>query len=189
MYRHIGEDRQCGGSLWKCLRKRQRQRKNRGRKLRDRQRFGERGIQERPAIVESRQHASDWKGDAIVGMGSTRIVTLVERKSGLLCMGRVDNGEAGPTPPDHPQGAPPVPMWPETVTSSQLLRAGISRAHKKATGFRSIARAAEPNDRRILGDIPAAQDYCKQAHERYACNQAPHKIVRGPKNGGDHDEH
>lgn len=97
VYQHIAQDRQRGGSLWKCLRRRRKQRRNRCGKPRDRQRFGGRRIQERPAIVESRQRTGDWEGDTIVGKGSTRIVTLVERKSGLLRMRRVGNGEADPT--------------------------------------------------------------------------------------------
>lgn len=97
IYQHIAQDRQSGGSLWKCLRRRRKQRRNRCGKPRDRQRFGGRRIQERPAVVETRQRIGDWEGDTIVGKGKARIVTLVDRKSGLLLMQRVLNGEADPT--------------------------------------------------------------------------------------------
>lgn len=97
IYRRIEQDRRCGGRLWKCLRRRRKQRRNRCGKPRDRQRFGGRRIHERPAVVESRQRVGDWEGDTIVGKGSARIVTLVERKSGLLRMRRVASGEADPT--------------------------------------------------------------------------------------------
>lgn len=97
IYQYIAVDRQRGGSLWRCLRRRRGQRRNRCGKPRDRQRFGGRRIQERPAIVESRQRTGDWEGDTIVGTGTARIVTLVERKSGLLRMRRVESGEAEPT--------------------------------------------------------------------------------------------
>ena len=53
--------------------------------------------QERPAIVDSRRRTGDWEGDSITGKGSTRIVTLVERKTGLLRMRRVPSGEASAT--------------------------------------------------------------------------------------------
>jgi IS30 family transposase len=60
----------------------------------ERQRFRGRRIAERPAIVESRKRVGDGEGDTIVGKGLARIVTLVDRKSGLLRMRRVSNGEA-----------------------------------------------------------------------------------------------
>jgi IS30 family transposase len=50
-----------------------------------------------PAIVDTRQRVGDWEGDTIVGKGLARIVTLVERKTGLLRMRRVANGESDPT--------------------------------------------------------------------------------------------
>lgn len=97
IYQHIAQDRQQGGSLWMCLRRRRKQRRNRCGKPRDRQRFGGRRIQERPSVVETRRRTGDWEGDTIVGKGKARIVTLVDRKSGLLLMQRVLNGEADPT--------------------------------------------------------------------------------------------
>lgn len=97
VYQHIAEDRHSGGSLWMCLRRRRKQRRNRCGKPRDRQRFGGRRIQQRPAIVDSRRRTGDWEGDSITGKGSTRIVTLVERKTGLLRMRRVPSGEASAT--------------------------------------------------------------------------------------------
>lgn len=97
IYQHIAQDRRGGGDLWKCRRRRRKQRRNRCGKPRDRQRFGGQRIHERPAIVETRKRTGDWEGDTIVGKGSARIVTLVERKTGLLRMRRVANGEADPT--------------------------------------------------------------------------------------------
>ncbi len=57
---------------------------------RQRQRFGGRRIAQRPAIVETRQRVGDWEGDTIVGKGAARIVTLVERKTGLVRLRRVE---------------------------------------------------------------------------------------------------
>ncbi len=76
LYQHIAADRQRGGTP------------------RQRQRFRGRRIAERPGIVETRKRVSDWEGDTIVGNGLARIVTLVERKFGLLRMRLVPNGEA-----------------------------------------------------------------------------------------------
>lgn len=60
---------------------------------RQRQRFHRRRMAERPAIVESRKRADDQEGHTIEGKRLTRIVTLVERKSGLLRVVPVRDGE------------------------------------------------------------------------------------------------
>lgn len=96
IYQHIALDRQRGGTLWHHLRRRKRRRARCG-TPRQRQRFGGRRINERPDIVQTRQRVGDWEGDTIVGQGTARLVTLVERKSGLLRVRRIATGEADPT--------------------------------------------------------------------------------------------
>lgn len=95
IYQHIAADRQRGGDLWRHLRcRKQRRRRHRCGTPRQRQRFRGRRIAERPAIVETRKRVGDWEGDTIVGKGLARVVTLVDRKTGLLRMRLVPNGEA-----------------------------------------------------------------------------------------------
>ena len=93
IYQHIAHDRQRGGTLWQHLRRRKRRRHRCG-TPRERQRFGGKRIHERPAIVEHRGRVGDWEGDTIVGQGTARIVTLVERKSGWARLRKVDDGTA-----------------------------------------------------------------------------------------------
>lgn len=97
IYQHVAEDRRRGGTLWGHLRCRKRRRRRRCGTPRRRQRFGGRRIHQRPAIVAARRRVGDWEGDTIVGAGLARIVTLVERKTGLVRLRRVASGEAGPT--------------------------------------------------------------------------------------------
>lgn len=97
IYQYIAADRKTGGSLWTLLRCRKRRRKHRCGTPRQRQRFGGRRIAQRPALVESRARVGDWEGDTIVGKGPVRIVTLVERKTGLARLRRVETGVAEPT--------------------------------------------------------------------------------------------
>lgn len=94
IYQHIAADRQRGGKLWLHLRCRKQRRRHRCGTPRQRQRFHGRRIDKRPAIVEGRKRVGDWEGDTIVGNGLARVVTLVDRKSGLLRMRRVPNGQA-----------------------------------------------------------------------------------------------
>lgn len=97
IYQYVAADRQRGGGLWKYLRCRKKRRRRRCGTPRERQRFGGRRIAQRPVIVNSRQRVGDWEGDTIVGEGAVRIVTLVERKTGLVRLRRVESGAADPT--------------------------------------------------------------------------------------------
>jgi IS30 family transposase len=94
IYQHIAADRQRGGSLWQHLRRRKRQRHHRCGTPRERQRFGGKRIHERPAVVDQRARVGDWEGDTIVGKGTARIVTLVDRKSGWARLRKVPDGTA-----------------------------------------------------------------------------------------------
>jgi IS30 family transposase len=49
-------------------------------------------IEKRPAVVDRRSRFGDWEGDTVVGAGRRGgAVTLVERKSRYLLLGRVGN--------------------------------------------------------------------------------------------------
>jgi IS30 family transposase len=52
-------------------------------------------IEGRPAVVDRRGRYGDWEGDTVVGAGRRGgVVTLVERKSGYLLMGKTRNVRA-----------------------------------------------------------------------------------------------
>lgn len=94
IYQYVAADRQDGGTLWKHLRCRKRRRRHRCGTPRERQRFGGRRIHERPPSVDQRRRVGDWEGDTIVGKGRARLVTVVDRTSGLGRIRKVANGEA-----------------------------------------------------------------------------------------------
>lgn len=91
IYRHVRRDRWRGGMLFKhlrCSRKRRRKiyrsRDSRGRLP------GKRMIGERPASIEQRRQIGHWEIDTMMAKYGTKpcIVTLVERKSGYLMIGK-----------------------------------------------------------------------------------------------------
>lgn len=94
IYQYTAQDRQQGGSLWRELRRRKARRRHRCGTPRERQRFRGRHIQERPEGVARRWRVGDWEGDTVVGQGTARLVTLVDRKSGYTRIRRVPNGTA-----------------------------------------------------------------------------------------------
>jgi IS30 family transposase len=90
IYRWIWQDKRCGGSLWKNLRGARKQRRKRYGRYDSRGRLaGKRPIEQRPAVVARRGRIGDWEIDTVHGRGKACVVTVVERKTGLLRMGPI----------------------------------------------------------------------------------------------------
>jgi len=91
IYQHIWEDKRNGGQLYQHLRRKKKYRK-RGTKCDNRGKIpNQKLIEERPALVETRERIGDWEADTIIGKGMKgAIVTLVDRKSRFLRMGLVE---------------------------------------------------------------------------------------------------
>ena len=118
IYRYIWTNKRKGGRLWQCLRRKAkpyRQRltaETRGR-INDRV-----SIDERPSIVDARTRIGDWEADTIIGQHHKQaIVTLVERKTGLLKMKRVDNKTAQQVSEAMIELLKPVRLQVKTITS------------------------------------------------------------------------
>ncbi len=97
IYQHIWQDKTIGGDLFKNLRiagtkqkrKRYNSRDSRG-KIPNRT-----GIEERPQIVEDKTRIGDWEGDTVIGKNHLgALVTLVDRKSKLTLISKVENHKA-----------------------------------------------------------------------------------------------
>ena len=118
IYRYIWTNKRKGGRLWQCLRRKAkpyRQRltaETRGR-INDRV-----SIHERPSIVDARTRIGDWEADTIIGQHHKQaIVTLVEHKTGLLKMKRVDNKTAQQVSEAMIELLKPVRLQVKTITS------------------------------------------------------------------------
>ena len=46
-------------------------------------------IQKRPAMVERRKRIGDWEIETVHGRGKACVVTVVERKSGIVRIGKI----------------------------------------------------------------------------------------------------
>lgn len=97
IYRYIWRDKANGGSLWKHLRQSPKQRRKRYRAYDSRGRLADkRHISERPKSVESRRYRGHWEIDTVMGKGSRDcIVTLVERKTGYVMIGKLKDRTTG----------------------------------------------------------------------------------------------
>ena len=82
IYRWIWTDKRCGGTLWRHLRGARKQRRKRYGRYDSRGRLaGKKLIEQRPAVVASRERIGDWEIDTMHGRGKACVVTVVERKT------------------------------------------------------------------------------------------------------------
>ena len=93
IYRHVRRDWRAGGTLHVQLRRRYKRRKRHYGLERRGRLQGKRMIDQRPAEVESRQVPGHWEIDTVMGASWEKpcIVTLVERASGYLLIGKLPN--------------------------------------------------------------------------------------------------
>jgi IS30 family transposase len=97
IYRHVWRDKRQGGTLHTHLRGARKRRRKRYGAYDSRGRLaGKRPISERPASVEARDCVGHWEADTVMGAGAKDCVaTLVERKTGLVLIGKLADRTAG----------------------------------------------------------------------------------------------
>jgi len=91
IYRHVWRDKREGGTPYTHLRGARKRRRKRYGAYDSRGRLaGKRMISERPPEVEAREAVGHWEADTVAGAGSRDcVVTLVERKTGLVLVGKL----------------------------------------------------------------------------------------------------
>jgi len=90
IYRHIWRDKKNGGTRYKLLRQAGKKRRKRYGAYDSRGRLaGKRHISERPQAVEGRAQVGHWEIDTVLGNGRPCIVTLVERATGYVLIGKM----------------------------------------------------------------------------------------------------
>jgi IS30 family transposase len=96
IYRFIWLNYRRGGDLWRFLRCAAKRRRKRYRTYEHRGRLaGKRPLADRPTIVEARGRIGDWEIDTMAGADTKDcVLSLVERKTGLLLLGKLANRTA-----------------------------------------------------------------------------------------------
>lgn len=90
IYKWIWQDKAAGGTLWKHLRGARKQRRKRYAANDSRGRLaGKKMIGDRPSVVERRSRLGDWEIDTVHGTTKAGVVTIVERRSGLVRIGKL----------------------------------------------------------------------------------------------------
>ena len=91
IYRHVWNDKRHGGRLHTHLRQATKQRRKRHGTYDSRGRLaGKRPIEQRPAAADNRSRIGHWEADTVLGDGKPCIVTLVERKTGYVEIGKLN---------------------------------------------------------------------------------------------------
>ena len=94
IYHLIAQDKVNGGTLYQALPRFGKTRWKGGKRKAGRSLIPDRkDITERPDIVEQRARPGDWEGDTVYGQDA-HLVTLVDRKSRLTLIGKVDSKNA-----------------------------------------------------------------------------------------------
>jgi IS30 family transposase len=118
IYQYILTDKRAGGDLHRHLRCQKKRRKRYGSydrrgKIRNRV-----SIDQRPAIVDTRQRLGDWEVDTIIGKGHRQaIVSLTERKSRLALLRKVERKTAQAVANAVIELLKPLPGQTHTITA------------------------------------------------------------------------
>lgn len=117
IYRYVWADLKAGGELHTHLRCARKQRRKRHNSRDSRGRLAnKRMICDRPAAIEARRQLGHWEIDTVMGQGEKDcIVTVVERKTGYLLIGKLPNR-----------------------TKDELNRRTIQLINQHATSFKTI---------------------------------------------------
>jgi len=95
IYQYVLKDKQAGGDFYRHLRCQKKHRKRYGKYDRRGKLPNCRSIEERPAIVSTRQRLGDWEVDTLIGRKQKQaLVTLTERKSRFTLLGKVSRRTA-----------------------------------------------------------------------------------------------
>ncbi len=91
IYRHIWDDKQRDGNLHRHLRCAQKKRRKRYGRYDSRGRLaGKRAISERPSGAENRSRVGHLEGDTVLGTDKHCLLTLVDRKTGYVMIGKLE---------------------------------------------------------------------------------------------------
>ena len=91
IYRYVWDDRARGGTLHRRLRCAQKKRRKRYGRYDSRGRLaGKRAISERPSGAENRSRVGHLEGDTVLGTDKHCLLTLVDRKTGYVMIGKLE---------------------------------------------------------------------------------------------------
>jgi transposase, IS30 family len=186
IYRRIADDWRAGGQLHRHLRGSRKQRRRRAGTPR---RTGPRGrsIQLRPASVERRRRLGHWEGDTLHGRGRPALLSLVERKSGVLELGKLARTAAATTAralrllrrQSRPVRTLTFDNGPE-FSAWRRIEAGTGTRIYFATPYHAWERGTNENTNGLVRQLlPADRDLARLTQRD--CNRIARQLNRRPR--------
>jgi transposase, IS30 family len=192
IYQYIWTNKKAGGTLYTHLRRRAKKYVKRvnGKSPRG-QIVGRIGIENRPAIVETRSRIGDWEADTIVGKAHQgAIVRLVERKTRYTLLIKVERSTAEAVQLAITTALAPFPVHSITFDNGKEFAQHLSVAETlKTTTFfarpyHSWERGTNENTNGLVRQyIPKKTDFATVSHDDVArieqlLNTRPRKCLR-----------
>lgn len=191
IYRHLWKDKAAGGQLYRHLRGAQKQKRKRYGAYDSRGRLaGKRPITARPAGAMNRSRFGHWEGDTVLGAGQAGpcVLTLVERKSGFVVVGKLEQRTGAHVNARACQLINAQPRAVRTITldngtefhSYAALEARIPTRFYFATPHHSWERGTNENTNGLLRQyLPkgASMTHVSQ----HDCNRIAAKLNRRPR--------
>jgi len=191
IYRRIWQNKRAGGELYRHLRGAQKLKRKRYGAYDSRGRLaGKRPITARPPGAEHRSRFGHWEGDTVLGAGQAGpcILTLVERKSGYLLIGKLKQRTAPFVNRRAQQLIKEQPRPVRTITvdngtefhSYAELEARIPTRFYFATPHHSWERGTNENTNGLLRQyLPKGASMAKLT--QHDCNRLAAKLNRRPR--------
>lgn len=190
IYRYIWQDKKKGGTLYLHLRCSGKQKRKRYGAYDSRGRLAnKRHISERPQEVESRRCFGHWEIDTVAGKGSKDcIVTLVERKSGFVQIGKLKNRTAKELTQRTTRLMSLMPHCFKTITADNGTEFHEYKKIEKRTGvpfyfatpYHSWERGSNENANGLIRQyLPKGMDMAKI--NQHHCNYIADKLNSRPR--------
>jgi len=189
IYRYIWNDKRQGGTLYTHLRWTQKQRRKRYRSYDSRGRLaGKRHITTRPAAVETRKQVGHWEVDTVIGRGRHCLLSLVERKTGYVVLGKLQARTMAEVNRRATQLIQRQPRSVRTITADNGTEFhGYSTIEKKtgarfyfATPYHSWERGTNENTNGLIRQfIPKGQSMAQLSQHK--CNAIARQLNQRPR--------
>lgn len=190
IYRHVRKDRHYGGSLFAHLRGAGKRRRKHYGAYDSRGRLaGKRHISERPASIDKRLESGHWEIDTVIGKYSKHcIVSLVERRSGYLMIGKLKARTKEQTNARTLKLIQRLPGYFDTITADngtefhdyEFIETRTGVTFYFATPYHSWERGTSENTNGLIRQyIPKRT--CMRKLTQQQCNAIAEKINNRPR--------
>lgn len=189
IYRYIWEDKRSGGALYRHLRTATKQRRKRQNTYDSRGRLaGKRHISERPLGAEHRSRFGHWEIDTVMGRGPHCIVTLVERSTGFVAIGKLKDRTMGVTARRTINLIKTLGLPFRSITSDNGTEFHSYKSVEAATGtkyffanpYHSWERGTNENTNGLIRQyLPKGQSMAHLTQRR--CNEIAEKLNNRPR--------